>query len=185
MLLRLSNTLLENWSVAYEADNRPVRRFPQTWCFTAFAADSEAHVVLAIEEYTLFTVLLPHAWVNSFGDALIEFEDRVSGLLYNARFHEEFQIVGFAITRLTDQRIASHAEHVASRLRGSPGLIEELGLMRGIQSVEESINSQALEFLNGQTPMQAFLHAATGEPSAAGNRGTRIRSKSGRLVRGA
>lgn len=103
MLLRLSNTLLEHWSVAYEADDRPVRRFPKTWSFTAFAADSEAHVVLAIEEYTLFTILLPHAWVGSFGDALIEFEDRVSRLLYNARFHGGFQTIGFAITSLRDR----------------------------------------------------------------------------------
>ena len=184
MLLRLSNTLLEHWSVAYEADDRPVRRFPQTWSFTAFAAGSEAHVVLAIEEYTLFTILLPHVWTGSLGDALIGFEDRVSELLYNARFHEGFQTVGFAITKLTDQRIASHAEHVTSAVRGSPELIEELGLIRGIRSIEESINSHPLEFLNGQTPIQAFLHAARGEPSAGGNRGTRIRSKPCRPVRG-
>ncbi|MBN9692911.1 MAG: hypothetical protein J0M24_21910 [Verrucomicrobia bacterium] len=184
MLLRLSNTLIEHWRVAYEANDRPVRGFPQTWSFAAFAADSEAHVVLAIEEYTLFTILFPHVWTGSLGDALIAFEDRVSELLSNARSHEGFQTVGFAITKLTDQRIASHAEHVASVVRGNPELIREFGLIRGIRSIEERINSHSLEFLNGQTPIQAFLHAARGEPSTAANRGTRIRSKPFRPVRG-
>ncbi|MCW5558958.1 MAG: hypothetical protein KIT22_14150 [Verrucomicrobiae bacterium] len=106
------------------------------------------------------TVLLPRAWAGSFGAALAEFEDRVTDLLYNARFHEGLRFSVFSMTRLTDERIAGHAAHFASRVQSIPRLVEALRSPQGVRSIEESINSRALEHLAGRSPLQAFLDAA-------------------------
>ncbi len=170
MLLRLSSAVRDHWSVPCESEDRPVRRFPQTWSLCSFHIGSDCPLITATEEFTFLTVLLPRACTHSFGEALAAFEDRVVDLLYNARFHEGLRFSGFAIAKLTDERIASHAAHLIADVQSIPGLFEALGSPQGVRSIEENINSRPLDFLSRRSPRQAFLDASMGEPLRRANR---------------
>lgn len=169
MLLCLSIEVIEHWSVPCESDERPVRCFPQTWSFCSFAIGSGCPLLTATEEFSLLTVLMPRACTGTFGDALVEFEDRVEELLYHARFHEGLRFTSFAMARMTDDRIAGHAAQRVSRIQCISRIVETLVSPLGARSVEESISSRPLEFLSGQSPCQAFLQASRGEPLRGAN----------------
>jgi hypothetical protein len=170
MLLRLSSAVRDHWSVSCEFEERPVRRFPQTWSLCSFQIGSDCPLLTATEEFTLLTVLLPRACTRPFGEALAELEDRVTDLLYHARFHEGLRFSGFAIAKLTDERIASHAAHLIADVQCVPGLFEALGSPQGVRSIEENINSRPINFLSRRSPRQAFIDASQGEPLRRANR---------------
>ena len=126
MLLRLSDKLVDRWSLTPGNDDRPVRPFPYTWNLTALEAGMNAPVILGTEEFTLFTVVLSRGWESPFGEFLGDFENRVGRLLEDVRFPGRLKLKAFTITKLTDQRLIKFGNHLATTVRGIHGLADAL-----------------------------------------------------------
>ena len=183
MLLRVSDNLADRWSLACDQDDRPVRPFPYTWNLTAVDVGMYSPVILGTEEFTLFTVLLPRAWMCVFADSLSEFENRVAGLLEDVQFPGSLSFKAFTVTKLADQRLVRFGNFLAKELESLRGLADTLSSSAGIRSIEERLNSNSVELLDGLTPVQALMRRSRGEPTGAGDARERARRVRGLRAR--
>src|ERR1700746_3270299 len=83
MLFRASAKFRRQYSCAFEKRDPPVQPFPQTWNLDVLSHGRSQMLVLASEEYTLFSVLVPTARIRNINSFMTPFRARLLQLFEN------------------------------------------------------------------------------------------------------
>src|SRR5256885_6212108 len=85
MLVRASAKFRRQYSCALDKRDPPVQPFPQTWNLDVLSHGRSQLLVLASEEYTLFSLLVPTGRARNSESFLIPFRLRLLQLFENVR----------------------------------------------------------------------------------------------------
>ena len=158
MLIRSSAKFRRQYSCAIEETDPPVRPFPGTWNVDLISNGPRQLIVLASEEHSLFSILVPTGRarrVNAFLDA---FRERLLQLFESTRIHsaDRPDLNEFTFAGRTDKRIIGsqndliyHAEaHLAEAIQpASPGTLRD---------IERALNDMPMSYLGMDHPLNAL-----------------------------
>ena len=85
MLIRASAKFRRQYSCALDKRDPPVQPFPQTWNLDVLSHGRSQLLVLASEEFTLFSFLIPTGRVRNSQSFLVPFRERLLQLFENVR----------------------------------------------------------------------------------------------------
>lgn len=160
MIFRASAKFQKHFRCEVDTPERLVRPFPQTWNLDIFRHRNSQLVVLASEEYSLFSMLLPLTLSRNINQFYEAFQQRFLGLLENIRYREQPDFSSIRICARNDRRIiGSQNEFIfiaRENLTGRGGLITS----EFVQETEEEINSTPMSFLEMKSPEQAVWMTA-------------------------
>jgi hypothetical protein len=136
-----------------------VKPFPQTWNIDVLANGRSQLLVLASEEYSLFSVLIPTGRQRNVNVFLDIFRERLLELLENFRIHLAHRpdLNQFSFSRRTDPRIIGSQNDLLYGLRyiltDSP---QKPASTQKLRALEEELNSTPLSYLAMDSPLAAF-----------------------------
>jgi hypothetical protein len=158
MLLRASAKFGRQYSCPLERREPPVQPFPLTWNLDVISHSRSQLLVLASEEYTLFSLLIPTGRARNPDAFLTVFRERLLELLENVRIRAG-DLPDFGPVTLvgrTDRRIIGSQNDLIyltkCYLEGS----EKPASPETLKAVEEQVNSAPMSYLAMESPLEAF-----------------------------
>jgi len=158
MLIRASVKFRRQYRCIAEAPDPPVRPFPQTWNVDLLSNGRNQLVVLASEEFSLFSVLIPTGRARNVNAFLKAFRERLLLLFEHARIHsadrpnmEQFTFVG-----RTDQKIIGSQNDMMQNLRYFLSDSKGSASPDELRGMERVLNDTPMSYLAMESPLQAW-----------------------------
>ena len=156
MLLRMSGRFQRHFSCSFDAGTPPVLPFPQTWNIDLFRHGREL-VVLASEEFSLFTLLIPIKGTRSLETFFAPFRERLERLFENIRLWEKPDLTAFTLSRRTDRKVIGSQ---CDFLRLADAYLSEQGPPLSAECllrVEENLNIAPRPLIGMESPIDVLM----------------------------
>jgi hypothetical protein len=158
MLIRASAKFRHQYRCTVDNCDLPVRPFPQTWNLDVLSHGRSQLLILASEEYSLFSVLIPTSRARSFDAFMTAFRERLLQLFENFRIRsaDRPDLNQVTLVGRTDRRIIGSQNDLLyltqQYLIGSakPASAATLGM------VEEQLNDAPMSYLAMKSPIEDF-----------------------------
>jgi len=158
MLIRTSGKFRQQYRCSVEEADPTVRPFPQTWNADLISNGPRQLLVLASEEYTLFSVLVPisrgrnlNIFLNAFRERLLQFFEDVGIHSADRPDLNEFAFVG-----RTDKRIIGSQNDLIYLARCHLAEMIQPAAPSVLREVERGINDAPMSYLGMDDPWRAL-----------------------------
>jgi hypothetical protein len=158
MLFRASAKFRRQYSCALEKRDPPVQPFPQTWNLDVLSHGRSQMLVLASEEYTLFSVLVPTGRVRNSESFLIPFRERLLQLFENVRirFADRPALGPVTLVGRTDRKIIGSQNDLLFMTRRFLNDSEKPASSETLRMIEEHLNATPMSYLAMDSPLEAL-----------------------------
>ncbi len=156
MLIRASARFQRQYFCAPGKRDAPVQPFPQTWNVDILPNGRSQLVILASEEYSLFSFLIPASRERHIDSFLIPFRTRLVQLFEKILFEQQPDITQITFSNRTNRRVIGSQNDLlyltqqALKDSGKPASLNTL------QKTEKWLNSTPMSYLNMDSPSQAL-----------------------------
>jgi hypothetical protein len=156
MLLRVSAKFHRQFSCALGKGDAPVRPFPQTWNLDLLSQGRSQLLILASEEHSLFSVLIPSDRSRNLGCFQTAFRERLLQLFANIRLWDRPDLGQFTFSGRTDPRIIGSQNDLLFMTRKLLEGSEKPASPETLRRVEEDLNSTPMSYLQMGSPVHAL-----------------------------
>jgi len=163
MLFRTSAKFRRQYSCAIEEGDPPVQPFPQTWNLDVLSHGRSQLLVLASEEYTLFSLLIPTSRGRNLSAFMTPFQARLLELFENVRIRSadrpdlnQLRLVG-----RTDRKIIGSQNDFVFMTQEFLSDSEKPASQETLCRIEEHLNATPMSFLAMGTPLDALQRKTT------------------------
>jgi hypothetical protein len=158
MLIRASAKFRQQYHCVVEDRDPPVRPFPQTWNVDLLSNGRSQLVVLASEEYSLFSVLIPIGRARNVNAFLNAFRERLLQLFENARIHsaDRPHLELFTFVGRTDQKIIGSQNDFMHNVRYWLSDSKEPASADKLRGIERVLNDMPMSHLAMDSPLEAL-----------------------------
>jgi hypothetical protein len=156
MLLRVSAKFHRQFSGVIGKGDSPVRPFPQTWNLDLLSHGRSQLLVLASEEHSLFSVLIPSDRCRNLERFQAPFRERLLQLFENIRLWDHPDLNQFTYSGRTDRRIIGSQNDLLYMTRQLLEDSEKPASAETLRGVEEELNSTPMSYLQMDSPMHAL-----------------------------
>src|SRR5262249_1568159 len=158
MFIRTSAKFRRQYGCAVEETDPPDKPFPQTWYVDLFSNGPGQLIVLASEEYSLFTILVATGRARNLDTFLNPFRERLLQLFENFRIHSADcpDLDQFTFAGRTNKRVIGSQNDMIYFARlclseaikpASPGVLRD---------VEQKLNDMPMSYLGMDYPSDAW-----------------------------
>jgi hypothetical protein len=161
MLLRISEKFRRHYRLKPTSCESPVRPFPLTWNVDVLPWGQQQLIVLASEEYTLFSFLLGLSRGRSIERFQEAFRSRLKGLLDNIGWWQLPFLPMFTFSKRANRSIIGSQNEL---LFLTCAHLEGAGKPAGedkLRQIEESINRCPMSYLEMESPVRALQTMCT------------------------
>ena len=156
MLLRVSAKFHQQYSCDIKRGEAPVRPFPQTWNFDLLAHGRGQLLILASEEYSLFSVLIPANRSRDLECFLTPFRERLIELFGYVRLWNHPDLSEVTFSGRSNRRIIGSQNDLIFLSRSFLEGSEKPASTGTVRKVEEALNSTPMSYLQMGAPMDAM-----------------------------
>jgi hypothetical protein len=156
MLLRVSAKFHRQFSCAVGKERSPVRPFPQTWNLDLLYHGRSQLLILASEEHSLFSVLIPSNRSRNLECFQTPFRARLLQLFENIRLWDHPDPDQFTFSGRTDRRIIGSQNDLLFMTRRLLEDSEKPASPEALLRVEEDLNSTPMSYLQMGSPVDAL-----------------------------
>jgi len=157
MFLRFSAALAKKLGCKTGALDSAHLAFPNVWYFDVFKPDGGERLVLASEENTLFSVLIPLGRSKNHESFLITFAERLKLVFADAAAWQKPDFSEQVFSGRTNRGIIGSQNDLIHLARVHLALLEHLPLVEALADVEGDLNSAPMSVLKTKSPERAFL----------------------------
>ncbi len=164
MLIRASAKFRRQYRCAIEKTDLPVGPFPQTWNVDLISNGLRQLLVIASEEYTLFSVLVPISRSRNLNTFLDGFRQRLLQLFEDAGIHsaDRPDLTQFTFVGRTDKRIIGSQNDLIYLARCHLAELIQPATPSALREVEQGINDSPMSYLGMDDPLRAFKKKRNG-----------------------
>jgi hypothetical protein len=158
ILIRASAKFRHQYSCAVESCDPPVRPFPQTWNLDILSHGRSQLLVLAIEEYSLFSLLVPTSRARNFGYFMAAFRERLLQLFeyVGIRSADQPDLYQVTLVGRTDRRIIGSQNDLLFMARHYLNDADKPASSATLRSIEEWVNETPMSYLEIGSPIDVF-----------------------------
>ena len=156
MLLRVSAKFQRQFACAPDKGDAPVRPFPQTWNLDFLALGRAQLLILASEEYSLFSVLIPTGRSRNLQHFNAPFRERLGQLFEDIRFWDLPDLNQVTFCRRTDRRIIGSQNDLLFLTGRFLEDCDKPASAETLRKTEEFLNSTPMSYLQMDWPTRAF-----------------------------
>jgi hypothetical protein len=163
MLIRASAKFRRQYSCTLDGRrDPPVQPFPQTWNLDVLSHGRSQLLVLASEEYTLFSVLVPTGRVRNADSFLTPFRERLLQLFENVRIRLAAQpdLGSVTLVGRTDRKIIGSQNDLLFMTRRFLDDSEKPASSETLRMIEEHLNATPMSYLAMGSPVEALRRKA-------------------------
>lgn len=113
-------------------------------------------LILASEEYSLFSLLIPTTRARSVESFLAPFKERLLNLFQNIRLWDHPELGQFTLSGRTDRKIIGSQNDMISMTRHLLASSEKPISAPRFEAIEEQLNSMPMSYLLMASPLQIF-----------------------------
>ncbi len=156
MLIRASAKFRRQYSCALEKREPPVQPFPQTWNVDVLSYSRTQVLVLASEEYTLFSLLVPTDRARNPESFLASFRERLLQLFENIRIRSADRPALDPVTFVgrTDRKIIGSQNDLLFMTRRFWDVSEKPASPETLRIIEEHFNATPMAYLGMVSPIE-------------------------------
>ena len=158
MLFRASAKFRRQYSCALEKHDPPVRPFPQTWNLDVLSHGRSQILVLASEEYTLFSLLVPTGRTRNLHSFMTPFRERLLQLFENVRIRsaDRPDLGPVTLVGRTDRKIIGSQNDLLFMTQQFLNDSEKLAAQETLRKIEEHLNATPMSYLAMGSPLEAL-----------------------------
>jgi hypothetical protein len=158
MLIRASAKFRRQYSCALDKRDPPAQPFPQTWNVDVLSHGRSQLLVLASEEYTLFSLLVPTGCARNSESFLNPFRLRLFQLFENLRIRsaDRPDLGPVTLVGRTDRKIIGSQNDLLFMTRRFLDDSEKPASSETIRTIEEQLNGMPMSYLETESPIDAL-----------------------------
>ena len=158
MLLRASARFRRQYACVLEKQDPPVQPFPQTWNLDVISHGRAQLLVLASEECSLFSFLIPTTRERKFERFLSEFRVRLLQLFENVgtRLADRPELNQVTLVGRTDRRIIGSQTDLLFITKAFLSESEKPASYATLRDIEEHLNAVPMSYLAMGSPLEAL-----------------------------
>ncbi len=158
MLIRASAKFRRQYSCAVEKRDPPVQPFPQTWNLDILSHGRSQMLVLASEEYSLFSLLIPTSRARNLESFFTPFQERLVELFDIVGIHSAHRpdLNQVTVVGRTDRKIIGSQNDLVFMTQHFLRDSEKPASLKTLRSAEEFLNSIPMSVLAMGSPLAAF-----------------------------
>jgi len=164
MLIRASAKFRRQYRCVTGETDLPVRPFPQTWNVDLISNGPRQLVVLASEEFSLFSILVPTGRERNVNKFLEGFRERLLQLFYDARIHsaDRPDLDQFTFVGRTDKKIIGSQNDMNFHARVFLSEAIQPASPNVLREVERHLNDMPMSYLGMDHPLRALQRKRNG-----------------------
>src|SRR6266699_504351 len=149
MLIRASAKFRRQYSCTLEERDPPVRPFPQTWNLDVLSHGRSQLLVLASEEYSLFSLLVPISRVRNLESFMTPFRERLLQLFENVRIRsaDRPDLGPVTFVGRTDRKIIGSQNDLLFMTQQFLNDSEKPASQETLRTIEEHLNATPMSYL--------------------------------------
>ncbi len=156
MILRASAKFQKHYQQNAGKAVLPVGPFPQTWNLDLLPHGRSQLIVLASEEYSLFSFMIPLTRARGYPQFVTAFQARLVTWMDNISLWERPDLNEIQLSKRTDRRVIGSQNDFLSISKTILLNFERPISPEDVEKVERKINSMPMSYLDMDSPDRAF-----------------------------